>query len=219
MVTCPVQRHLPLTVNSPPRQLPASVRTQVPPGALPDAGIRLKPEGQTQAPAATVPPSQTMVASGAARVKVSATQRPLSACVLAGQLGVATTAGDGAGAATAGGGGGGATGSATLGGGGGAGGAGGVATGADSGAAGGGGVCCLFTQWPFRKSCQGKQPLSVARFRCGAWALAADQSEKAIQIKNAAVARMRVMHKTPSPSDKRANQSLCYRRCGPGKSK
>src|SRR6516162_8695200 len=116
MVTWPVQRHLPLTVSSPPRQLSASVRAQVPPGALPGAGNKLKPEGQTQVPPVAVPPSQTKAAWGAARVKVSATQRPISRWVLAGQLGLARTAGGGAGGATAGGGGGGAAGAARVGG-------------------------------------------------------------------------------------------------------
>jgi hypothetical protein len=56
----------------------------------------------------------------------------------------------------------------------------------------------LFTHWPFLNSCQGKQPLSVAKLRCGVCACAADQIETAKQNKKPA--RMRAMHKTPSPS-------------------
>lgn len=145
--------HLPLTVNSPPRQLSASVRAQVPPSTLPAAGINLNPCGQAQAPLVTVPPSQTMAGAGRCGL-MSATQRPLaaSACVLVGQMHWPATllapSGQtigGAGAAVSGGGDGGAT--------------------AGAGRADGGVCDCFATHWPFLKSCQGKQPLSVAKFR------------------------------------------------------
>jgi hypothetical protein len=89
------------------------VRAQTPP-ARPATGIRLKPEGQTQLPLLTVPPSQRMSSGtrggSGARVTMSARQRPLAAfgCVPAGHMhwsiefrkppsrqGVATTAGAG----------------------------------------------------------------------------------------------------------------------------
>jgi hypothetical protein len=52
----------------------------------------------------------------------------------------------------------------------------------------------LETHWPFLKSCQGKQPLSVARFRFGP-ECAGEETEKLRQIKMAALAKMRVMQK------------------------
>jgi hypothetical protein len=52
----------------------------------------------------------------------------------------------------------------------------------------------LETHWPFLKSCQGKQPLSVARFRFGP-ECAGEETEKLRQIKIAALAKMRVMQK------------------------
>jgi hypothetical protein len=70
IVTCPLQRHFPPTVNSPPRQLAALLRTQVPPASPPEAGKTWKPDGQAQVPLATVPPSQTTDISGL-RVMVS----------------------------------------------------------------------------------------------------------------------------------------------------
>jgi len=60
---------------------------------------------------------------------------------------------------------------------------------------GGGEVCVVLeTHWPFLKSCQGKQPLSDARFRFGP-ACAGGETEKLRQIKIAALAKMRVMPK------------------------
>src|SRR5262249_47207776 len=146
--------HLPLTVNSPPRQLSALERSQVPPPALPAAGMSLNPCGQAQTPLVTAPPSQTMAGSGRGGL-ISATHRPAaeSTCVLAGHMhwpatmlapSGQTTGGAGAGTAVSGGGAGGATA--------------GAGDCAGSGRA-GGGVCDGFaTHWPFLKSCQGKQP-------------------------------------------------------------
>src|SRR6202008_3821051 len=99
------------------RQLSAPVRAQVPPPALPAAGIRLNPCGQAQAPLVTVPPSQTIAGPGRSGL-ISATHRPLTAstCVLAGQthwpatlLAPSGQTTGGAGAAVSGGGAGGAT--------------------------------------------------------------------------------------------------------------
>jgi len=170
MVTCPLQRHLPLTVNSPPRQPSALFRTQVPPATAPDAGEMRKPEGQVQAPLTTVPPSQTTDSSGL-RVMVSEGGDELNA-------GAGTYGGAGGAGATA---------------------VGGGAAGAGS-AAGcsgkGGGLVgdSLVTHLPFQKSCQGKQPLSDARFLCGP-ECAGQTTEKLKPTKIAAVTKMRVMQK------------------------
>src|SRR5438270_13447484 len=51
MMTRRLHKHVPETVNSPPRQFSASVRTQVPPAAtLSPAGLSLKPAGQLHLP-------------------------------------------------------------------------------------------------------------------------------------------------------------------------
>src|SRR6185312_5559627 len=150
MITWPLHMHRPLTVSSPPWQLSASVRTQVPPPALPTAGIRLKPDGQIQVPLLNVPPSQAAFSGRC--TAISATQRPLapSACVPEGQVHwpaefLKLPSRQGLAAA-----------------GGGAGGAGGVTEGgaaAGAGGIGGGDVLAgLATHWPFRNSCQGKHP-------------------------------------------------------------
>jgi hypothetical protein len=183
MVTCPLQRHLPLTVNSPPRQLSALVRTHVPPAASPDAGEMRKPEGQVQAPLTTVPPSQSTGSSGL-RVMVSEGGDALN-------VGAGTYGGAGGAAGATAAGDGGAAGATAAGDGG--------AAGADS-AAGcsgkGGGLVgdSLVTHLPFLKSCQGKQPLSEARFLCGP-ECAGQTTEKLKPTKIAAVAKMRVMQK------------------------
>ncbi len=60
-----MHKQVPFTVNSPPRQLSACALTQVPPlAASPSPGIRLKPDGQRQAPFDTVPPAQTIARAG-----------------------------------------------------------------------------------------------------------------------------------------------------------
>src|SRR5438477_8969574 len=97
MVTRPVQRQVPATVKSPPRQLSALVLTHAPP--LPEAaGSNLNSAGQVHLPDVTVPPSQATVSTDSRIVVVncrdwdglgltSATQAlPVaSRCVLAGQ--------------------------------------------------------------------------------------------------------------------------------------
>src|SRR5437660_5386143 len=95
MVTRPVQRQVPATVKSPPRQLSALVLTQAPP--LPEAaGSNLNSAGQVHLPDVTVPPSQATVSTDSRIVVVncrdglgltSATQAlpATSRCVLAGQ--------------------------------------------------------------------------------------------------------------------------------------
>lgn len=165
MVTCPLQRHFPLTVNSPPRQLSALFRTQVPPASPPEAGSTWNPDGQVQVPLATVPPSQTTAMSGL-RVMVSDGGDELNA------------GGSGAGGAAAGG-------------------AASVGEGTAAGCSGNGGGLVgdsLVTHLPFLKSCQGKQPLSDARFLCGP-ECAGLNIEKLKPTKIAAVTKMRVMQK------------------------
>jgi hypothetical protein len=76
-----LQKHVPATVKSPPRQFCASVLTQLPlPATLPLAGSRLNPAGQAQFPSFKLPPSQTTL-SVALRVVVTtlARQLPLAA--------------------------------------------------------------------------------------------------------------------------------------------
>jgi hypothetical protein len=84
----------------------------------------------------------------------------------------------------------------------------------------GGGVCAgLATHLPFLKSCQGKQPLSVAIFRIDC-ASTGEQMEKARQIKTAALAEMRAMQKPRRiPKIGRKSCSLCYWLRKPGESK
>ena len=165
--------HWPPTVNSPPRQFSALVLTQVPAPASPAAAITRKPDGQVQAPSFTVPPSQTIGSLGA-RVIFSG----------GGEAASDGGAGAGGAGATAGAGGGGS----------------GIATTGEAAAVGcsgsGGGVVCvaLETHWPFLNSCQGKQPLSEARFRFGP-ECAGEETEETRQIKIAALAKTRVMQK------------------------
>jgi len=115
----------------------------------------------------TEPPSQTTVTSGL-RVMVSEGGDELNA-------GAGTYGGAGGAGATAAGGGAGA--------------------GSAAGCSGkGGGLVgdSLVTHLPFLKSCQGKQPLSDARFLCGA-ECAGENIEKLKPTKIAAVTKMRVM--------------------------
>jgi hypothetical protein len=81
-------------------------------------------------------------------------------------------------------------------------------SGSEVGAGKGGCVCEGFaTHWPFLKSCHGKQPLSVAKFRLPS-ECAGSETEKAIQIKNAVAAKMRVMQNPVAISQNRAEHQM-----------
>src|SRR6185312_11597605 len=126
--------------------------------------------GQVQAPLTTVPPSQVTASSG---LRVMISEGGGEAATDGGATGGAGGAGaiaEGAGAASA-----------------------GEAAAAGCSGKGGGLVGdSLVTHLPFLKSCQGKQPLSEARFLCCS-ENAGQDIEKLKQIRIAAVARMRVM--------------------------
>lgn len=132
--------------------------------------MRRKPEGQVQAPLTTVPPSQVTASSG---LRVMISEGGGEAATDGGATGGAGGAGaiaEGAGAASA-----------------------GEAAAAGCSGKGGGLVGdSLVTHLPFLKSCQGKQPLSEARFLCCS-ENAGQAIEKLKQVRIAAVARMRVM--------------------------
>jgi hypothetical protein len=69
------------------------------------------------------------------------------------------------------------------------------------------------------KSCQGKQPLSVATLRFDEGACAAADVEKARQIKKAAVVEIRVIENPVAISNEAQSWSSCYWLRKPGKSK